>query len=59
MREGYIKLIKEAKKRKIKTRDDLSDLLSEVFDDCDGGEFECAVKELKIKSELRSKGSNY
>jgi hypothetical protein len=50
MRKEYKEFIKEAKRRKIKTEDDLYDLsLEDGYDSLTGGEFECAKKSMKIK----------
>jgi hypothetical protein len=49
MREEYKKFLKEAKRLKIKTHDELYDLCLNGHDTISGGEFECAKKILKIK----------
>ncbi len=49
MNPKYKELLKVAKQRRIKTVDDLTDLISEMYDECTGGEFECAKQILKIK----------
>lgn len=49
MNPKYKELIRVSKKRQIKTEDDLWDLVYEIYQDCTGGEFECAKKMLKIK----------
>ena len=49
MNEQYKRFLKEAKARKISTRDKLTDLVYEMYENCTGGEFECAVSILKIK----------
>lgn len=48
MRPEYKAFVKEAKRRGIKTYDELQDLLHDGFDSISGGEFECAMKALKI-----------
>jgi len=51
MRPEYKAFIKEAKRLRIKTHDELYDLcLDDRFQSISGGEFECAKKYLKIKS---------
>jgi hypothetical protein len=50
MRPIYKEFLKEAKRLKIKTHDDLYNLcLEDRFSDISGGEFECAKDILKIK----------
>ena len=51
MRPEYKAFLKEAKRLKIKTHDELYNLcLDERFESISGGEFECAKQILKIKS---------
>jgi hypothetical protein len=49
MNPDYKKLLKIAKSNEISTVQELEDLISEIYPDCNGGEFECAKKILKIK----------
>ena len=49
MNEDYKKVLKEAKKQRISTNQELEDLMSEIYPNCNGGEYECARKILKIK----------
>jgi hypothetical protein len=49
MNENYKKLLKEAKKKRISTNQELEDLMSVIYPACNGGEYECAKKILKIK----------
>jgi hypothetical protein len=48
MNPDYKKLLKVAKQRKITSNQELEDLISEIYPDCNGGEYECARKILKI-----------
>jgi len=49
MNPDYKKLLKIAKSNGISTVQELEDLISEIYPDCNGGEFECAKQILKIK----------
>lgn len=50
MNPDYKKLLKIAKLNGISSVQELEDLISEIYPDCNGGEFECAKKILKIKN---------
>ena len=48
MNPDYKNLLKIAKSNGISSVQELEDLISEIYPDCNGGEFECAKKILKI-----------
>lgn len=50
MNPDYKKLLKIAKSNGISSVQELEDLIYEIYPACNGGEFECAKKILKIKN---------
>jgi hypothetical protein len=49
MSEGFKELLKLAKSRKVKTYNDLLDLIYECENEITGADFECVRQQLKIK----------
>jgi hypothetical protein len=49
MSEGFKELFKLAKSRKVKTYNDLQDLVYECKNEITGADFECVRQQLKIK----------
>ncbi len=50
MNPDYKNMLKIAKLNRISSIQELEDLIFEIYPNCNGGEFECAKKILKIKN---------